>query len=177
MNHHSEYMVLTGVAILLFQTAAVAGEAPAVEQEDYKVGVTKAAITEVDKKDPRDELETKTRYLDKNEMALLRQADHEAIKCPMYFVIKFLRPAHYRISVVCHADGNHQIFAHSPRSKTFSLQDFRGVQETKTIPLNFNAADSAYLILNCTQGNLYVDAVMVDRTDGQQQGDDASDRK
>ena len=138
------------------------------DQGDYGLGVTRVYIDNVRGRNPAGELESKTRYLNARELALVQHADQEELESTNYFVIKFLRPAQYRICVTCRAEGNHQVVAHSPRSKSLPWKSFPGVKEPKTLELDFDAADSRYLIMNCgTPGSLYVDAVSIEETKGQ----------
>ena len=129
----------------------------------YAVAVSKGTVTKVDSKDPSGELESKLRYLTQEQLSLLRDVDNEYVSSPWYFVVRITEPASYTIRVTCRADGNHQIIAHSPRNPSFEFKDFRDVDKFQTFTLDFNARHSHYLIINCTSGNVYIDALSIEK--------------
>ena len=131
----------------------------------WKLGKTQASVAHVNTKDPTGELEQKTAYIAEKDLVMLNQVDGKEIKCPMYCVIKFSKAGKFKLKITCRADGNHQILAFAPRSPNFKTQDFRNVKEAKTITLNFDSTNSRYLVLNCTAGNLFVDALSIEAED------------
>ena len=88
----------------------------------------------------------------------------------MYCVIGFSQGFRFRIEVTCRADGNHQVIAFSPRSSSFTRKDFRDLKESQKLTLEFDSTESRYLVLNCTRGNLFIDALSIEKTEGQQDG-------
>jgi len=162
----TRYKIL--VLSLALSLSAVGDDTTVSENRAWQFGRTERAVTNVYTKDPADELERNTAYLDERLFGLLSKTDGEEIKCRMYCVIKFNREGRFRIKMTCRADGNHQIIAFSPRSRSFKRQDFLGVKVSRTLALEFDSSDSRYLVLNCTRGNLFVDGLAIEEIDGQQ---------
>ena len=156
------------MAIFLALSPCAVGEDTSVRhQRSWHVGRTQASVTQVYTKDPADELERKTKYLDERLLTHISEADGEEIECPNYCVIKFNSAGRFRIQITCRADGNHQIIAFSPRSRSFNRRDFRVVKEPRTLTVEFDSSASRYLVLNCTRGNLFVDALTIEKIEGQ----------
>jgi hypothetical protein len=137
--------------------------------KDFQLGLTRVAIDHVDTKDPSGELDETTLYLsaivNARELALVEHLDGEELSCPAYLVVKFLRPARYRLSMTCRAErGNHKIHVHSPRSESFSSRVLTDFEVPRAFSLEFDAADSPYLLVNGyhDSGSLFVDSLRVE---------------
>lgn len=159
----AKYLFLGCVSCMLTSQAMAEGQGPVARLDGCTLGYTEVPIRGVDEKDPAGELEKATHYYSAEDLANLRKADGQKVSVPMYFIIKFLEPGRYRVTLLCQADGNHQVSAHAPLANRFEPRMWQDVVEPKVLTLEFDADYGRTLIFNCTQGRLHVDSFRAER--------------
>ncbi|REJ65776.1 MAG: hypothetical protein DWQ31_17750 [Planctomycetota bacterium] len=157
-------LIATIIALALFVTSALAARGDeAGRAANYQVAVSRDTVNHVGTRDPSAGLEQVLRYLDEDERALLSEEDGSFLTCRWYFVVRLAEAGRYEIRVTVRATSNHQVWAHSPLNSNFPRQDHRDVKNFDTLRFDFDARESRYLIVNCTNGQLQVDELTVVR--------------
>jgi hypothetical protein len=109
--------------------------------------------------------------LEEAELAIIRQQDGTFLEKGVYHLIKIRNTGPMRIHWTGYADGNFQILLSFWDNERFIQKDIRDARENKTYTIDVDRPmreEFVYVLVNCTSGRLFTDAVHIEPVSGRQ---------
>lgn len=133
-----------------------------------RVGRCDSSVTHVATRPPSEELARKTKYFATDELSRLQSVDGREYKFGTYMVLRFQKPGSYRIAlagkaVAKSAGVTGQLSVCSPLAKSFQHGPYTFFGQSGEVVFELDAADSPYLVIGCTNGDLFVDLVKIEK--------------
>lgn len=113
------------------------------------------------------------RPLDDAELKAVRQQDETFLDKGVYHLVKIENSGPMRLHWTGYADGNAQVLLNYWDNERFIQRDIRDARENATYTIDIDRPlqeEFVYILLNCTSGQLFTDAVRIEIT-----GDDLQD--
>jgi hypothetical protein len=109
--------------------------------------------------------------LEEAELAGIRQQDGTFLKNGVYHLIKIKNTGPMRLHWTGYADGNFQILLSYWDNERFIQKDIRDARENRTYTIDIDRPmreEFVYVLVNCTSGRLFTDAVRIEPITGRQ---------